>query len=220
MAIVAAPASAATFTSDHCGQNGGECGPQPTGFATITGTQVNANTVSITITPLNGNGLVGGVNGLTTFTFNSLQNQNITFDFGLQSALFNPVNEIGTTNTAAVGSIHQDGFGDFEYGFEYLGGPGGSNPFFSPLTFTLSSATGLSLADFTELSKNGDQNAYLALDIISGTTGKTGVVDCCGPGITPFSAVPGPIVGAGAPGLVAACIALFGLHRRRRKLAV
>jgi len=38
--------------------------------------------------------------------------------------------------------------------------------------------------------------------------------------ITTNSAVPGPIAGAGIPGLVAACVTLFGLHRRRRKLAV
>jgi len=34
------------------------------------------------------------------------------------------------------------------------------------------------------------------------------------------TAVPGPIVGAGAPGVIAALIGLVALHRRRRKLAV
>ena len=49
---LATNASAATFTSDHCTDG---CGGDGTAFATITGTQINANTVDIAITPLNGN---------------------------------------------------------------------------------------------------------------------------------------------------------------------
>jgi len=45
----------------------------------------------------------------------------------------------------------------------------------------------------------------------SGTSGYSG-------NISSF-AVPGPIVGAGIPGIVAACAMLFGLARRRRALA-
>jgi hypothetical protein len=35
-----------------------------------------------------------------------------------------------------------------------------------------------------------------------------------------YSAVPGPIAGAGVPGLVAACAGLWGFARRRRQLVV
>ena len=49
---------------------------------------IGGGSIDVTINPLNGNGLVGGDTGLTTFTFNSLQNQAITFDFGLNAALF------------------------------------------------------------------------------------------------------------------------------------
>jgi hypothetical protein len=210
-AAINTPASAAEFTSDHCNPL---CGPQDS-FATITGTQVGTGIVSVTITPLNGNGLVGGLNGLTTFTFNSTQNQAITFDFGTNALLFDVSNSL--TNTALAGDIHQNGFGTFEYGFNYIGAPGGSDPFFGSLTFTLS-GTGLTLASFTELSTGGDPNAYLALDIIT-TGGRTGLVDCCSPGITPFdvSPVPGPIVGAGLPGLIAACMTMLGIRRYRNK---
>ena len=91
-------------TSDHCDPL---CGPQPTGFATITGTQVDGDTVSVTITPLNGNGLVGGLNGLTTFTFNNTTNTAITFDFGANAALFDVSNS--ATNTASAG-CHPSGW--------------------------------------------------------------------------------------------------------------
>ena len=38
--------------------------------------------------------------------------------------------------------------------------------------------------------------------------------------VEPTVAVPGPVAGAGIPGLIAACVALFGLNRRRRNAAV
>jgi len=207
---------AATFTSDHC-TNG--CGPQATGFANITGSQVDANTVSITIDLLNGNGLVGGNGGLTTFTFNNTTDQAITFNFGLNAALFDVSNSL--TNTASPGNINNDGLGQFEYGFNYIGGNGGSNPYYGSLTFTLSAVGGLSLASFSELSTipPGDLPSYLALDIISGTNGRTGVVDCCAPGITPFDVnpVPIPAVGAGLPGIIAGAAAFIAWGRRRKK---
>jgi hypothetical protein len=210
-AAMTSPASAILFTSDHCDNF---CGPQPTGFADITGTQLDADTVGISIELLNGNGLVGGLQGLTTFTFNLVGNPTITFNFGALTT-FDVVGS--ATNTVGAGSIHQNGFGTFEYGIEYTGGQGGSNPFFGTLTFTID---GVTLASFAELSTGGNPNAFFALDIISGQggVGNTGLVDCCVGSPTPFEVVPipGPIAGAGLPGLIAACGGLLALARRRR----
>ena len=107
----------------------------------------------------------------------------------------------------------------------YIGGPGGSDPFFGSLTFNLS-GTGLTLASFAQLSTNpGNDPAFFALDIISGfssTLGRTGVVDCCVGQPTPFD-VPGetPIPGAvwlfgGGLGLVA----MLGGRRKRKQKSV
>jgi hypothetical protein len=54
-------------------------------------------------------------------------------------------------------------------------------------------------------------------DIVSPGFADSGVGINSDPQITTFSAVPGPIVGAGVPGLVTGCLTLLGLGRWRRK---
>jgi hypothetical protein len=202
------PASAVTvipgtFTSDHCT---GSCGPQATGFATITGTEPAANMVNITVTLLNGNGLVNGGQD-AAFAFNLIGDPTVTYS-NISSAFLDPVNTATLVQNA--GNVSADGFGTFEYGLAYTNGGGASNPLFGSFSFTLT-GTGLTLASFTELSTNppGDTQAFMALDILSHTTGNTGFVD--------LSQVPGPIVGAGLPGLIAACGGLFGFNFLRRR---
>jgi hypothetical protein len=214
-AAMISPANAILFTSDHCNP---QCGPQPTGFADITGTQLDADTVGISIELLNGNGLVGGLQGLTTFTFNLVGDPTITYGgLPVNFSVVNGFNIAPATGNLSqnAGSIHQNGFGTFEYGIEYTGGQGGSNPFFGTLSFTID---GVTLASFAELSTGGDPNAFFALDIIT-TGGRTGLVDCCVGSPTPFDVnpVPGPIVGAGIPGLIAACMTMLGIRRYRNK---
>jgi hypothetical protein len=77
--------------------------------------------------------------------------------------------------------------------------------------FLLAPNTGPTTATFnpvTELFTHKDQN-----DFVPGQGTSTSSVM-----INAFSSVPGPIVGAGLPGLVAACGGLLALARRRRRL--
>jgi len=210
---LATNASAATFTSDHCT---GGCGGNGTAFATITGTQVNANTVDIVITPLNGNLIIGS--GLASFTFNLTTNVDVTYS-NLTLANLNPgfsvINGFSTNNLsqhAGVGAtaIHNNGFGDFEYGVDFKPN-GGGNGFAGPLSFRLT-GTGLTLDDFAEKSINGDVAAFFALDIYSKATGNTGLVDCCLGQPTPFDVpIPAPLA------LFAAGLVGIGMLRRVTK---
>jgi hypothetical protein len=216
---LATPASAAIFTSDECGGGGCTGTGQPGGFATITGVDNGNNSVTLTIAPLNGNGLVNG--GQTTFTFNLIGNPTITYS-GLPTG-FTVVGGTGSGGlTQNAGSIHQAGLGDFEYGIDASGFNGASNPIFTPINFTISDGAGFGLGSFAELSVprgGGDAQAFFALDIISrNAAGQTGLVDCCVGQPTPFgvNAVPGPIAGAGLPGLVMAFGGLLAWRRRKK----
>jgi hypothetical protein len=197
---------------DHCT---GNCGPQ-TSFGTVTITDVASNQVSVDVTLLNNNKFVNtglpafgfNLNGISTFTFSGL-----TSNFAFENM---------TSGTVTANTIGDDGFGDFDFAVDYTGGSGGSNPAAGPLDFTLT-ATGLSTASFMKLSSGGHPSAYFGVDILSGTTGKTGPVGViCGPGecvtITPFTTVPEPasflLLGSG---LLAAAAVVRRRPRARSK---
>ena len=197
------------FTSDHCT---GGCGPQSS-FATLSITEQSGNLL-FSITPLNNN-LIANTGFDASFAFNLVGDPTVTF-----SNLTQGFTAVGTT----AGDLKFDGLGLFEYGVLF-NQQGGGNGFGGTLSFLLDATTDLTLASLVELSTNppGDTPAYFGLDILSGTTGRTGAVDIittpC-PGCTPTpTAVPGPIAGAGIPGLVAAIGAGFGWYRRRRNAA-
>jgi hypothetical protein len=152
---------------DHCT---GNCGPQ-TSFGVVTITDVASNQVSVDVTLFNNNKFVN--TGLPTFAFNlnsitTIAVSGVTTNFALAST--------------TAGSISDDGFGNFDFAVNYNGGPGGSNPSAGPLDFTVTAA-GLSTASFLKLSNGGSPSAYFGVDILSGTTGKTGPIGViCGPG--------------------------------------
>jgi len=213
-----------TFRSDHCGDTSpGTCGPQASGFATITATDHQNGTIDIQINLLNGNLFTGSGFG-AGFGFNLDPNISITYS-NLDTSLWSIPNSVGGVQTA--GSLNMDGFGNFEYGvdgtFKGSNGP-------SSLSFTIS-GIGLDLSDFAQLSTNppGDLQAFMALDIYSGTTGNTGIVDLSG-GPTPFC-VPGTCPGEENPpgtpipgavwlfGTVLAGGAGYGRWRKRKQTA-
>ncbi len=180
-----------TLLSDHCTDG---CGPQTGGFGTITLTDISGG-VNVDIVLNNGNKFVN--TGLdATVAFDLLNNPTITAT-GFSNTNFSLL-------SGTAGSVHMDGTGFFDYGIlqNTAQGNAGAQP--SPLSFNIL-GSGVTIGSFN------DPNANLqlfAVDIISGTTGKTGAVDV---------SVPFPVVGAGLPGLVVACGALLGLARRRRQ---
>ncbi len=106
------------------------------------------------------------------------------------------------------GPFSNPGFGGpFNYAIECSGGGKGQNTCndISSLTFFVLGAGGL-----RPILTNG---VYVTADIYSERTGQTGVVGATAP-------VPGPVVGAGLPGLLCAISATIILARRRRRIAL
>jgi hypothetical protein len=205
-------AQADTFTFTSCHLSGG-CGTA-TSFGTVTLTQSGSN-VLFDVVLNSGNLFVEtGAGADSLFLFNdSLSGSTVTNITATLngSTVTIPGGLSGLTNLTPVMA---DGTGDFTarvFCTTTSDCNGASGPDINDLHFTV---TGATIAGLTTPNANG--NIFVA-DILCGQTGcpaggPTGLVD--------VSQVPGPIVGAGLPGLVMACGGLVALARRRRERIV
>ena len=175
----------------------------------MTLTQVGSN-VNFTVSLINGNRFVEtGAGGGELFLFNdSIAGSTITT---VATSPNTPAGGlVGFTNLAPV---QADGTGTFTASVECTVASdcnGGSAPNMTSLTFTVTNAT---VAQLETANANG--NIFVA-DILCGPTqtqcgGLTGPVD------VNIAAVPGPVAGAGVPGLLAGIAGLFLARRRRQR---
>lgn len=160
-----------------------------------------ANTVTVT-----GTSITGGSANFSLFSSTAWTSGQLDTYLGLTGS--SPANPIGAY-LPATDALVPSATGFFvlqaNLGTQALNGPSGP---FTP-TFSLNrGALGMYIVGFLDTSDSG-----IIATANSGALFETG----SGNTINPTAAVPGPVVGAGMPGLIAACLTLIGLAKRRRQ---
>jgi hypothetical protein len=162
------------------------CGPPP--FGTVTLLQAGSNvTVDVDVRPNE----LSRAEGLRTFSYN------------LTQASATATGATSGFNVLANGPFVFDTFGTFNHSINC--GVGAAFECLGHLAFTVNNVT---LASFIP-SVGGSPSVYFGAYIEGANTEFTGPVGAS-------VAVPGPVIGAGLPGLMAACGALLMMARRRR----
>jgi hypothetical protein len=218
--VFAAPPSArADFsaTLTNCNTSFGCTSGTGNDFGTVTVTNVGSagsNEIQISVS-LNSN-------------YNFAQTGNIGFAFSLASGITGTISNITSVSAAtwSLQSGHDDGMGTFTSGLSIsTASCTGNCPGITSLTFDVTATAGTLSAILADFQTGGTaDNSSAGYDFVAdvgcsaptGTTCTNGV----GPGSTGLagtgSSVPAPVLGAGLPGLLAACAGLVAFARRRR----
>jgi hypothetical protein len=212
------------FTSDDC-TNG--CGLNGKETVTVTVTNIVSGVETLDISasmPSTWKFISTGASGNAQFSFALSGIASLSFIQGTTTwsttgwtPTPNPQNgavSATTPQTVNGQTISYSGKGTYSpdgYAMEWNGGNGNHPANTSSLDFQIQ-ANGLTLASLQACS-NCPDSAFFFADIFSPVTGNTGLVDAT------LAPVPGPLAGAGLPGLVAACGGLLGWWRNRRKPA-